>query len=191
MVSAETIERTLPFISCTRAQFQERARRETAGLIDLRGDHWAFNPLQSYPMIRVAGSDSLYVVPVPRLLLERLIEAPYYILLEADGETFTGPFGYLFEAYVGAILQPYTNARLQPEITYGNEKSSDWLVVDDDAVALLECKTGRLNKAAKTVAPVEDVAAVFARQYGQATAQLPSNRFPWASSSWTTAVGRR
>ena len=173
MVTPETVAKVIPLVSCTRKDFIERVQRETAGMVDERHDHFAFNPLYAAPLIAMPESTKQFVVPVPRLILERILEAPYYLLLEADGDRFTGPFGYVFEAYVGWLLKPHLADRLHPELSYGkNSKSSDWIVNDAAGAALLECKTGRLNKAVKTVAPIEAVADAVTTHYGKAVRQL-------------------
>lgn len=171
-VNEETLERTLPLVACTVLEFQGLAKAETAEVSHPRQEHWAFNPLYARPLIRTATPGRL-IAPVPRLLLERLVDAPYFELLAADGIEFTKPFGYVFEAYVGWLLHPFLGERLRTETSYRTDsRTADWNVFDDDGITQLEVKTGRLRKAAKTIGAPALVAESLRTHYGQAVRQL-------------------
>jgi len=170
-VNRETVERTLALVSCSASDFRQLADREAETITDPRQEHWAFNPLYVKPLIRTTAGR--YIAPVPRALMERLVDAPYFELLTADGTAFTVPFGYVFEAYVGWLLAPYLGDRLKPAIRYGTDsRTADWNVFDVDGITQLEAKTGRLRKEAKTTGNAEVVIAALKTHYGQAARQL-------------------
>jgi hypothetical protein len=170
-VNEETVERTLRLVSCTIDEFRAMADGEATNIVDTRQEHWVFNPLYTKPLVRLGPSR--YVVPVPRLLLERMIDLPYFELLTADGIEFTKPFGYVFQAYVGELLRPFAGARLRAEISYATDaRTSDWSVFDPDGTTQMEVKTGRLRKEAKTTGTANVVLESLKTHYGQAARQL-------------------
>jgi hypothetical protein len=171
LVNEETVLRTLPLISCTAEEFRASADIEAAGLVDPRQEHWAFNPLYTRPLVHLGGRR--YIAPVPRLLIERMIDAPYFELLTADGIEFTKRFGYVFQAYVGELLRPFAGDRLRPELRYATDaRTADWSVFDLDGITQVEVKTGRLRKEAKTTGSAQVVLASLKTHYGQAARQL-------------------
>lgn len=172
LVNKETVEGTLRLVATSVSEFQQLAAAESAEISDPRQEHWAFNPLYARPLVRTPTPGRL-IAPVPRLLLERLVDAPYFELLAADGIEFTKPFGYVFEGYVGWLLRPFLDDRLRAEMSYGTDaRTADWSVFDEDGVTQLEVKTGRLRKAAKTIGAPALVADSLRAHYGQAVRQL-------------------
>lgn len=171
LVNEETVRRTLPLISCTVAEFRPLADADAAGVIDPRQEHWAFNPLYTRPLVHLGGHR--YIAPVPRLLIERMIDAPYFELLTADRIEFTKPFGYVFQAYVGELLRPFAGDRLRGEVRYATDaRTSDWSIFDPDGITQIEVKTGRLRKEAKTIGSAKVVLDSLKTHYGQAAGQL-------------------
>jgi hypothetical protein len=174
VITPETVSAVLALVSATRGELITAAQAELKGLPPDSRELFAQNPLTVTPVVRLTSGT--FVVPQPRFLLRRLLEAPYYVLLKADGEAFTRYYGHVFEEYVGWLLRPYCGERLRGEFEYGSSKarrkSSDWMIDEGDGVALLECKTARLPKAIKTTASYEEVTERYATFYGDAARQL-------------------
>jgi hypothetical protein len=117
----------------------------------VRYDHNIFNyhnsPHLVYPIMDYG--EYLYC-PVPQYLLKQLTAGIYYIA-DIPNANLQNSFGNGFEKYVGEILQCYNKSRFNiiPEIAYkkkqNKNKSSDWIVVDQNAIIFIECKTKRLR----------------------------------------------
>jgi hypothetical protein len=115
-------------------------------------DRYAFNPLTSRPFVRL--SDGRLIAPVRHLIPRRLTPLElYYVGLSRWGTPFTQELGYLHEDYVGRQFATLPDARVYPEIMYreGREQvaSTDWFVVFDDLVLLIEAKATRSPLAAR------------------------------------------
>jgi hypothetical protein len=68
----------------------------------------------------------------------------------------------IFEAYVGMHLRKlYKKGRVLTEQRYkkNSHDTSDWIVIDSNAIVLVECKTSDLTKEAKTFAEQEQLLA--------------------------------
>ena len=108
-------------------------------------EKWSFNPLSSLPIVQL--TDHRYVMPSPRLLLDRITPTGlYYIAAERYGDRFTNSLGKLFESYIGAQLALLQHATVGFEIAYGrsNEKKTvDYFIVTPEVVILVEVKACR------------------------------------------------
>jgi hypothetical protein len=174
VINKTTVEATLDMVAASFERLRREARTELAGIEDSPAQTFAFNPLVTHPVINLPH-DRGYLVPLPRLLLRRLVDAPYYVLLDKDHANFTEWLGPAFEEYVGWLLRPSCGDRLHGEITYGKTKakSPEWIIDEgEDGFALLECKTKRIPKREKTIAPIADLHASFAQVYGAGLKQL-------------------
>jgi hypothetical protein len=96
------------------------------------------------------------------LLIKRFTRGVFYYLLDAYSEgaganRFSEFFGkHLFEPYVGAQLRTGFAERVFPEQDIGEtDKSCDWIVVEGDALTLIECKTLGLTMRAKSFADTD------------------------------------
>jgi len=112
--------------------------------------------IREIPLIRIrkAGVDFL-ACPLPTLLLWRFTSGLYYDLL--DNPDFFNAFGCAFQEYIGRALARAlegTGISWLPEESYGTKKQPkntvDWMLVDGDAAAFIECKAKRLTLKAKT-----------------------------------------
>lgn len=146
-----------------------------------------FNCLHRYPLIRTQKSGKL-VCPVPLLLLRRVTRGIYYQLQDAySGEgarnNFTTFFGrHLFEPYVGMQLRDLATAsELFPEQNIGSEKTCDWILVEDGAITLIECKSLGLTFKAKALAETEDVTADLRKRITKAVQAFERTRAALAS----------
>jgi hypothetical protein len=111
---------------------------------------YSYSSLIAYPLIRMDwdNKDAL-LCPIPRYLLERITNGLYYEICNSDG--FDHAFGEAFQSYIGDTLNIlYKNGKIYPEAKYMKAKrTADWLMVDQSAVAFIECKTKRLTFGAK------------------------------------------
>lgn len=121
-----------------------------------------FDSLKRNPIIFTdLGGLPSHVCPIPTYLYWRTTDGIYYDLIEAfradtvKFEAFGSALGEAYSQYVGKVLgdQPYnrTVAIVDADsvIEFGKPKP-DWFIVDNDSVALVECKTKRLTLGAKT-----------------------------------------
>lgn len=108
---------------------------------------WDFNTLYERPIIL---HESKYLLPVPSLFSEVLLQTFYYDLIADDG--YWRGFG---EKKYGAWLEqqtaecfkrifPESEVYLNPQYPNGNELS-DVLILHDRKVVIVQCKTKKLN----------------------------------------------
>jgi len=114
---------------------------------------YAFDPLRSFPMIRVA--DDRLFCPMPTLLLWRVTEGVYFDLVK-EGAAFDRTFGPAFQdlaAEVVAAADPSGHFETLPEVRYGTKAkpkdSVDLIVQDETGVLFVECKASRFKAQAK------------------------------------------
>lgn len=120
-------------------------------------ERWSLSPLVGKPVVALPGGS--YVVPWPRLVLDRITPTGlYYIGLDAFGPTFTDALGTMFENYVGSQLALLQYASVKPEIVYGksSSRSVDYFIVTQDVVVLVEVKAARPVWATRLGDPLGD-----------------------------------
>ena len=136
-----------------RLQAEGRAEEKAA-----RGaKKWALNPLVAHPV--VALPDDRYVVPWPRLVLDRITPTGlYFIGRELFGNQFPSKLGGMFERYVGTQLGLLEHAEVLPEIEYGKpvKKTVDHFVITPEAVVLVEVKAARPIRSTRLGEPAGD-----------------------------------
>lgn len=136
-------------------------------------DRYAFNPLTSRPFVRL--SDGRLIAPVRHLIPRRLTPLElYYVGIARWGTSFTRELGYLHEDYVGRQFATLPDARVYPEIMYRERRqqaaSTDWFVVFNDLVLLVETKATRSPLAAR--AADATVQEAYVKTLGEAFDQL-------------------
>jgi hypothetical protein len=123
-----------------------------------------FNPLFLHPLVRpwrqkkhVAMDDDRMIAPLPNLVVLKNSTGIFYEMFNHYGVDFSNYFGYMFEAYVGRVLQhSLRSSKLlsEDEIrqTYPTDKGKvpDWIIVEGDTAILFECKATRFSRAALT-----------------------------------------
>jgi hypothetical protein len=128
---------------------------------DRRFRMYDFNPLFQFPVLRpwkhsrgLAIDQDRMVAPVPDLVSYRFSTGIFYQMFNKYEDQFSNYFGYLFEAYVGRILQEATSSEnlfSEDDIrcTYSEKKGKvpDWIVVEGDTAILVECKATRFSRA--------------------------------------------
>ena len=183
-----TKEKQLSFvnwISCGYREFRERARAEMQAMPNSSYERNRFNPLIKYPAIRpdrnpMPGEPPVYVVPVHRLLIERVTRGLYFELgdyFRGDGKrnVFRSSFGLVFQEYVGTLLKDALGSDcILPEFAYGkqNKMSPDWIVVQGDQAILIEVKQSGLFLEAKAWGDVEQTKRDLGKTAGHAIIQL-------------------
>jgi hypothetical protein len=155
---------------------------ETRGL-----QKWALSPLVAHPV--VALPDERYVMPWPRLVLDRITPTGlYFIGLELFGDQFPSKLGGMFEHYVGTQLALLEHADLRPEITYGKpvQKTVDHFIITPEAVVLVEVKAARPVRATRLGEPAGDDDTIkkvgYACKQIERTAQLIRDGHPAVES---------
>lgn len=113
-----------------------------------------FDSLKRFPMIltRLNGKPS-HICPVPTYLYWRVTDGIYYELVNENG--FDQAIGSAFKDYCGEVLhaQPYSRAvKIIDADCYidPNLPKPDWLIIDENAVAFVECKAKRMTLTARS-----------------------------------------
>lgn len=139
-------------LSANRGKFLETLERLSS--MNPKTAMCGISPLFSYPFVRPwdDGSPDGYKTritsPVPDLIAYKASHGVYYHLFSKYGIEFSNAFGYIFEEYVGRLLQScFSSDRVIPEseIT-GGSKKPDFIVTDGDTAIVVECKAFRYTK---------------------------------------------
>ncbi len=175
----DQLETFFDLISCSLEEFQDAAADPA---VCFEGhDLYNLNPLMRWPAVR--HSEGGVVVPIPRLLLDRVTAGIYYDFMQRLTEEEAGRFGNFwgraFEAYVGHI---FDQTEGMPKLAKAEEIVStgrvcDWILHADSVVILFECKTRGLDARAKITGQDEHVQASLEKELGgsslaQGVAQL-------------------
>ncbi len=140
--------RAFEHLSLDRKSYQERqkAYHEPNPLFA----KYELNVLRKRPVIELAHD--VWTVPVINHLGFRATDGIYYDLLDANsgerGNRFAEAFGLLFERYVGLLLvEQFGQDAVFPEPAYGKSelRGPDWVVVSDDIVLAVECRSSRVR----------------------------------------------
>lgn len=134
-------------------------------------EKWSLSPLVARPV--VALPEGRYVMPWPRLVLDRITPTGlYFIGLELFGESFPDSLGAMFQDYIGSQLDLLEHAEVRSEIIYGksNERTVDYFVITREVVLLLEVKAARPIRATRLGEPLGDEDT--AKKVGHALTQI-------------------
>lgn len=132
----------------------------------------------NYPHIRkpIFESEQKLFCLFPDHLLNQFTSGMYYIAEIYKREyKMSNPFGATFEKYVGVILDK-NNAekqiKIKKEILFnrGQNKTSDWIIVEEDVMVFIECKTKRLQIVSKRFediveSDISDISDAVAQTY--------------------------
>lgn len=113
-------------------------------------EKWSLSPLVAKPL--VALPDGRYVMPWPRLVLDRITPTGlYFIGLDVFGPAFPDALGTMFQDYVGTQLALLEHADVRPEIVYGRcrERTVDFFIITPEVVLLVEVKAARPVRATR------------------------------------------
>ncbi len=188
----------LKWIACTYQQFRTESSAKAKELPSSDYERNRFNPLVKHPVISpdcnpVPNRPQVYLVPIPRLLLERLTRGLYFDLSdyfrgEGKENKFREAFGPVFQKYVGHLLKKsQIKGSLLPEWDYnkGQKRTVDWILIENDRATLIEVKQSGLFLQAKTTGELPEVRnslrmsiAAAVRQLWSLERDIESGKFP-------------
>ena len=177
--------RFVNWLSCDYNTFRDQARTHLRKLPDPKYEKQRFNPLLRYPLLKpdsnpLPGARQVYIVPVPRLVHERVTRGLYFELSDhfmgsGKSHPFKQSFGSVFQEYVGELLKDAVGSpRVLPEFKYGKEEklTPDWMVVDGDQCILIEVKQAGLYLNAKMWGEINSVKQDLSQSVGAGVRQL-------------------
>lgn len=143
------VNKVLNILSKPLAELKEELKKTTSYKNETIFN-FSYSPHIQFPIIEYL--DDLYCT-TPNYLLTQLTSGMYYIA-DIPNANIANDFGKGFENYVGEILSinnKNMNLIILPEIIYSNgqKRTSDWIIIDDSNLILLECKTNRLRYQSK------------------------------------------
>lgn len=165
-----------------RQSLQEKAKAPTADLA-----HYALNPLFIRPIVRSDQAHDLangtqYIVPVPRLIVEKITKGLYYDLSESfkqDGKRndFKTAFGKVFEAYVAYLLEnclkdAVVKREREYDKSHGVKHTPDCVVLRGKTLVSFEMKVAGTYLQSKTFADPADIKRDIARTLAKGIKQI-------------------
>ena len=133
-----------------------------------------YNPLVARPVVRLSGGQ--YVLPIPRLLIERVTSGVFYDLAATHGNEFLTYLGHSYQRYVGMLFEGIEDIQVLPEMEYGSKKqrrlSPDWVIVHRDDAIVVECKTKRLRLGSRLPHMKDELRADLEKGVATAVTQL-------------------
>jgi len=183
-----TKEKQLAFVrwmACGYSEFREKAKLPK--IPSQLHEKFRFNPLVIKPLIipdrnPERSLPQVYILPIHRLLFERVTRGLYFELSELfkeDGKrnAFRTSFGYAFQDYVGKLLKNcIRNADVLSEWKYARSQkdTSDWIVLENEHAILVEVKQSGLYLKAKSWADMDDVKRDLTQTIANGVKQLVS-----------------
>jgi hypothetical protein len=160
------IDKFINWLSCDYRMFKDASKEKEELYKKLNinistYEKYRFNPLQSFPIIK-SDKDNGHVIPSMYLLSKRITQGLYYELSDKFKNkptktiSFRSAFGLAFEEYIGILLRnsnPNFTVIKSPEYGHkkkGQQKTVDWIVVQDDKAVLIEVKQSGLFLPGKT-----------------------------------------
>jgi len=129
-----------------------------------------FNPIFMYPIIRpwrkkdAIKEHERLTAPLPDLIAYRIFEGIYYQMFNKYKENFSRYFGFLFQEYVGVILQNsiekskiFSEHEIRKKYPESEGKVPDWVIIENDKAILIECKATRFTRNALITGFEEDI----------------------------------
>jgi len=149
MPTSETFYKFVSLVSSTPAEFKEMIGDLT--LADERLISVNHMPLLSRPVVRLTADE--IVVPIPKLLIERITSGVFYDFADQFKGTgrenpFRTYFGKVFERYAEMQLElVFPKEVLYPEKTYDERRlpTPDWVVADEANPLALECRSSTFS----------------------------------------------
>lgn len=138
---------------------------------DRRFRVYDFNPLFTFPLLRPwhhnqwkTKEQDRIVAPLPDLIAYRISTGIFYEMFNRYKEQFAHYFGYLFEAYIGRLLEASVKSQnlisedtIRQTYSESSGKAPDWIVLDGSTAILIECKATRFSLAALGTGAEESV----------------------------------
>jgi len=121
---------------------------------------YKLNPLLKYPLIRPWNSsdqmnpeNDKFIAPVPDLLIYRFTTGLFYQIFNKFSTKFSDNFGHLFGSYVGQVLKwcnlgnrIISEADIKNYIKNYTGKVPDWIVLCEEGIVLIECKSTKYTQ---------------------------------------------
>ena len=177
--------RFLKCVACTYQQFRNESSAMAKELPNPDYEKNRFNPLVKYPVIipdcnPVPNLPQVYLVPIPRLLLERLARGLYFELSDhfrggGKENIFREAFGPVFQKYIGHLLkESRIKGNLFPEWEYdkGQKRTVDWILIENDRATFIEVKQSGLFLQAKATGELQEVRKSLSKSIAVAVRQL-------------------
>lgn len=183
----EKQQRFVDWISRNYREFREQSKAELKKVPAPSYEKYRLNPLVKLPAIRTdrnpkPGEPPVYLVPIPRLLVERVTRGLYFELSDHfmgpdKGNPFRTSFGLVFQEYVGELLrEAFGKASVLPELKYGKGKqkvdSTDWFVLKENRCILIEAKQSSIYLNAKSWGDLEAIRDDLSKTVGKGVKQL-------------------
>jgi hypothetical protein len=151
-------------------------------------DHYRFNPLAIYPLVRPdvnpdPSNGPVYLVPCRRLIVERVTLGLYHDLAKHYASTrsavFKNAFGHVFQNYVGLLLrEALPGGGVNREWKYGPSSNvrdtPDWIIIEGTRAVLIEVKQSALFLETKMWGQVTTLRSDMQKTLGKALRQLAS-----------------
>ncbi len=202
LFTQEKQSRFLKWIACTYQQFRTESSARSKELPNSEYEKNRFNPLVKHPVIipdcnPVSNRPQVYLVPIHRLLLERLTRGLYFELSdhfrgEGKENKFREAFGTVFQKYVGNLLkESQIKGNLLPEWEYdkGQKRTVDWILIENDTAVFIEIKQSGLFLQAKTTGELQEVRKNLGKSIASAVHQLWSLERDIKSRKFTEIQG--
>jgi hypothetical protein len=168
----KTVNKVLDILSADKFKFISRYEQMKSPNRLFR--MYDFNPLLCYPLIKpcqgrqfATSHHDFFHSPLPDLIASRVSTGIFYEMYNAhsceNGNSFSEYFGHVFEHYVGTILHHFKPTRLFSEEDIrsiyppSKGKAPDWILADESALVLIECKATRFSRTAQTLAGEQDI----------------------------------
>jgi hypothetical protein len=187
LTNPENQTKFLEWLSCSYTEFRHIYAEKTALLPSDEYEKSRFNPLINKPAIKIdrninQGDAQIYVVPIPRLIYEKVTNGLYYSLTQSfsnnsHGNKFRAAFGNVFQQYVGLILRnAISHDLIQEEFRYrsnSNPKDTpDWIFRQGNTAIFIEVKQSCLYLDAKQWGNIDEVKTNLKKTIGAGVKQL-------------------
>ena len=126
-----------------------------------------YNQLVERPIVIL--SNERFIVPVPRLLIERISSGLYYIFIKEYNQSFASPMGMIFQDYVDFLLRDSVQDRqIISESEYSQAMHGrplpDFLVLDGNSLLLVDVAMARISAKTKAMADREQLKQELQRE---------------------------
>jgi hypothetical protein len=136
---------------------------------------YEFNYLRKRPLIKM--NDGRIICPIPFLIADRITNGVHFEIMDycqqsdLDYQTYTTAYGHVFNAYVGKCLgEAYTHDEelIDADKHFASKHQKpicDWVVIEDRAVTLIECKSSKLPLELQSNGDPDSLRAFFIDRY--------------------------
>jgi hypothetical protein len=168
-IGADEHQRFLDWIAASYAEIRELGAMLT---VPPGYEKYRLSPLLTKPVVRPDlapdGIQGIHLVPAPQYLIRRVSDGLYHALATASDaggrhNPFKSAFGFVFQDYVGKLLESASDAIVLPEWEYGPKsarvQTPDWLILEGDRLVIVEVKQSALTLATKVLGSLDTLAA--------------------------------